>query len=291
MTQRIMAKNLLYTLVAIGTFGVCVTTSAMEKKVVTRAEDNYLPTAKTNLNNAQAVDQLNLTAIKSDIKRTERDLKLVSLDLDKDVVQEPIVVILPKQHVSLVDDLQDANQHAEQNDMRKKLAVKQAHLKVKKLAMQEEKHKAQARQLKANERKEKELAENQAKLESFYKNFNTSMNNIDQFELPIERPRKPGHNKKKPLVKSKSVESVLELPSINFDGSDFLEYASSENTNNTTPVVTRSKNRYLSTAKQNRDNAQAVNQPNLTTIKQQIKRTENKERKAKQLTYDSSDRT
>lgn len=291
MTQRIMAKNLLYTLVAVGTFGVCVTTSAMQKKVVTRAEDNYLPTAKTNLNNAQAVDQLNLTAIKSDIKRTERDLKLVSLDLDKDVVQEPIVVILPKQHVSLVDDLQDANQHAEQNDMRKKLTVKQAHLKVEQLAMQEEKHKAQARQLKANERKEKELAENQAKLESFYKNFNTSMNDIDQFELPIERPRKPRHNKKKPLVKSKSVESVLKLPSINFDGSDFLEYASSENTNNTTPVVTRSKNRYLSTAKQNRDNAQAVNQPNLTTIKQQIKKTEQKNLKVKQLTYDSSDRT
>jgi len=276
MTQTKMTKNVLYALIAVGSFGVCVTSSAMDKKsVVTRGENNYLPTAKDNLSNAQKDEQLNLTAIKSDIKRTEKQLQVQPLNLDQDsfevTKEKNITSIAPRRTSNKEIPSLFGDSHSQRPKLVFSSTIMDNH--------RSEQEKLRIKKERAEKATQKKLAIEKAdalKLEAILEGRNAIINEYSADKLVVQRPRsktlptsKKSSDKKQ---KSQPVQQQIILNDFDFSSVELTQPITNNTISTIDQRITRSTGQYPIEAPINLENAEYANQLNLTPLRRDVKK-------------------
>lgn len=281
------------------------------EKRAARSQNNYLPTAKEVLSKAEKAEQSNLTAIKSDIKRTERpalgQVPFVGFSQDKPEQDRR------KKDSALTDFVQPT--HAP------RLTFKKIEPNPEEIAAEKKQQAAQKRQIKAALDAEKKEPETKSHMAQLNQKFNQIDNGtplksefVKRGKLLSDVPGAPlkAANKDKMEPKKKDFDlsladnlfgSLSSAPSspekMEFDTSygqfdnsfaDSTPPASPKKDRVTViePAVLRSQNNWTPTATENLTNAQGAGQKNLTDLSRRVRKAQDS-KQLKQLQIDFSD--
>jgi len=260
-----MTKNVLYAVMMVSSFGVYSVSLAMDKKsVVTRGDKNYLTTANQNLEDAEKVDQSNLTVLKKDIEKTEKKLKVRPLNFDQGVF--PVV--------------EGRNVKGRNSD--------NSFLKRKRIGLTADNKKEQNKKIKLEKKAENDRVE-ALELAAFLQGKKAFFDSFDDFQLEevIINKRNPSFGQSsrtnaQPIIYNNDVnfEPVLDnsspmMPTTQNDSKD--------------DRVLKSQKNWTPTATGNLNNAIDGNMDNTTALKSMIRHNEKtKAKKAIALNLDSS---